>query len=80
MMNPAGHVIEKVGGVDAAARLSERSKNRVYRWGRPRESGGCDGLIPAEIQRRMLINARVAGVDLQPIDFTVGLLPSEDAA
>lgn len=65
----AKHVIEKCGGVKAAARLSKRTLATVHRWRHERERGGTGGLIPADAQVVLMAAAIRGEVDLQPADF-----------
>ena len=69
MLNPAKTVIEICGGVPNAAKLANRSENRVRRWTYERERGGTGGLIPADCQVALLDGARREGINLRPEHF-----------
>lgn len=69
MENPALKVFEKCGGVKNVAEVCERSENRVTRWSYPKERGGTGGLIPAEMQVKLLTASQSRGWDLRPEDF-----------
>ena len=63
----AEHVIGKLGGVNAAARiLGHRNPSTVQGW---KERGS----IPTHRQEEVLLKAREAGVDLTPEDFVIHL-------
>jgi len=68
-LEPARTIIERVGGIEAAAKATGKNYTRVYRWMRPREVGGTDGLIPARYHRDLLDYARKNGRPLTPEDF-----------
>lgn len=69
MCEPAKTIIQICGGYEATARLARRSEGRVRRWEYPRERGGAGGLIPADCQQVLLIEARKVGIDLRPDHF-----------
>ncbi len=62
---PAAKVIRKCGGIAATAELIDRDRSVVNRWLLPRESGGTDGVIPAQHQQTLLDK----NADLKPDDF-----------
>lgn len=68
-MNPAQHVIAKLGGFAAVAKITGVHVSRVHRWTYTRESGGTGGVIPSRHQQPMLDFARESGVNLKPADF-----------
>lgn len=72
-MDPAKTVIEICGGIRAVAEMTGRNETRVRRWGYPRARGGTDGLIPADMQPRLLRAAQARGIDLRPDHFFAGL-------
>lgn len=80
MMDPARTVIEICGGVDAVAAMTGRSKNRVRRWGYPKEQGGTGGLIPSDCQQLIMAAALTNGLPLLPSHFFRLPQTSEDAA
>jgi hypothetical protein len=57
------------GGFAAVAEMTRRSEVRVRRWAYPRDKGGTDGLIPAEVQQVLLRAARERGLPLRPEHF-----------
>lgn len=69
MSNPASHVIQKCGGLDAVAAITGRHKSNVARWTYGKERGGTGGLIPSDAQLTLLRGARERGIDLRPEDF-----------
>lgn len=68
-LDPARTIIERVGGVRAAAEATGKNRTRVYRWMRPKDVGGTDGLIPARYHRDLLDYARKNNLPLTPDDF-----------
>jgi hypothetical protein len=68
-LDPARTVIERIGGVMAAAEATGKNRTRVYRWMRPRAVGGTDGLIPSRYHRDLLDYAKKNGRPLTPDDF-----------
>ena len=63
------HVIHKMGGINAAARLlGHANPSTVQGW---RKSG----FIPPRRHAEVLGKARAAGIDLRPEDFIVHLVP-----
>lgn len=79
MMDPAKTVISICGGAKAVAQMVERDETRVRRWGYAKEKGGSDGLIPADVQVRLLTEARRRGIDLRPEHFFPADLPGDAA-
>lgn len=75
MLEPAKTVIEICGGVDAVAEFTGRDRSRVFRWGYPREKGGSNGFIPAEVADVLLKKAWERG--LRPHHF-FSELPERD--
>lgn len=43
----------------------------VYRWSKPKKKGGCDGLIPARWQSKLLWAAKKHKKKLSPIDLVM---------
>ena len=80
MMEPAKTVIQICGGAKAVAQMIERDETRVRRWGYPKERGGSEGLIPSDIQVRLLAEARRRGIDLRPEHFFPALSVEGSAA
>lgn len=68
-MEPALTIIEICGGVAAVAAMTGRSEARVRRWTYPKDRGGSDGIIPAEVQIALLGCATRRGIDLKPAHF-----------
>lgn len=68
-LDPARTIIERVGGVRAAAEATGKNRTRVYRWMRPKDVGGTDGLIPSRYHRDLLDYARKNNLPLTPDDF-----------
>lgn len=80
LLEPARTIIEKIGGEKAQSisakciRVGEiigLDRSRVYRWMRPRQAGGRDGLVPDKYQRVLLEYARANKIDLSASDFFV---------
>ena len=69
LLEPARTVIERVGGIEAAAQATGCDFSRVYRWMRPREVGGTDGFVPARHQHKLIEYAKKNGKPLTPNDF-----------
>lgn len=67
MMEPAKTIIEICGGVEAVAEMTGRDKSRVHRWAYPKEKGGSNGLIPAEVAVGLL--SKAAHLGLRPEHF-----------
>lgn len=65
----ARRIIDKMGGVAAVARICGRSKGRVYSWTYPKAQHGTGGLIPAECQLLLVIEAQRSGQPLRAEDF-----------
>ena len=74
-MDPAETIIRKCGGGNFARGVNRVSgwtgieKSRVFRWSRPKEKGGCDGVIPAQHHQKILDGARREDIALAPEDF-----------
>lgn len=68
-MEPAQTIITLCGGISAVAEMVGRSEIRVRRWTYPKDRGGTGGLIPSDLQERLLVAARQKGIDLQPWHF-----------
>jgi hypothetical protein len=69
MLEPATTVIRICGGPEAVADMVRRDQSRVRRWTYPKDRGGTGGLIPTEVQPRLLAEARNRGIDLRPDHF-----------
>ena len=77
-MQPAGAVIDALGGCKRTADIVGRSREQVWRWTQPRRRGGTDGLIPSQkIQQRILDWSRENGNPVTPEMF---FLPVDQAA
>jgi hypothetical protein len=68
-LEPAASIIEKLGGLDAAAEAGRVHKSRASRWRMPQSKGGTGGLIPSKRQPLLLAWAREKGKPLQAEDF-----------
>ena len=68
-LDPARTVIDRVGGIAVAAEVTGTHFSRVYRWMRPKEVGGTDGIIPADAQQALMDYAREKSLPLRPDDF-----------
>lgn len=79
MMEPAHTIIQICGGFSAVAEMTARSEVRVRRWTYPRARGGTDGLIPSDVQVRLLTEARKRGIDLRPEHFFPEPAPGDAA-
>lgn len=71
MLNPAAKIIELCGGYKVVAEMVGRDHTRVLRWTYPKDRGGTGGVIPSDIQQKLLDAARRRGVDLRPEHFFV---------
>lgn len=81
MMEPAKTIIEMCGGVTAVAGMVGRDGSRVRRWAYPKSKGGSDGLIPSDVQVRLLAEANRRGIGLRPEHFFItGTMPTQGAA
>ena len=69
LLDPARTVIERVGGISAAAEATGCDFSSVYRWMRSREDGGTGGIIPAPHQLRLLEYSKAKNGALKPDDF-----------
>lgn len=68
-MDPAYSIIAKLGGADAVAVATGKSRTRVYRWTYPVERGGTGGVIPTKSARRLLKHARTNRIALTEAEF-----------
>ncbi len=62
---PAAKIIRKCGGIAATAKLIDRDRSVVNRWLLPKNSGGTDGIVPAQHQQTLLEKTP----NLKPEDF-----------
>ncbi|MFV1504987.1 hypothetical protein VWY03_05005 [Phaeobacter sp. JH20_09] len=69
MMNPAETVIKICGGYGAVASMAGRHEVNVRRWTYAKEKGGTGGLIPSDVQQKLLAEARKLGIELRPEHF-----------
>jgi hypothetical protein len=69
MMEPANTIIAICGGFQAVAEMTGRSEVRVRRWTYSKEKGGTDGLIPSDMAKLLLSEARARGIALTPEHF-----------
>lgn len=76
-LEPAHSVIRKFSGPDGklstgiklVSEITGADPTRVYRWMRPREKGGTDGIIPSKAQMRLFEHAKKENIALSPSDF-----------
>lgn len=76
-MEPAHRVISKFGPGDGklssairvVSEITGADPTRVYRWMRPREKGGTDGIIPSRAQMKLFEHAQRERIPLSPSDF-----------
>lgn len=76
-MEPALTIIELCGGFKAVAEMTGRDESRVRRWTYSKERGGTDGLIPSDMAKIIMREARRRKLPLQPAHF---FPPSEHPA
>jgi hypothetical protein len=69
MMEPANTIIAICGGFQAVADMVGRSEVRVRRWTYSKKKGGTDGLIPSDMAKLLLLEARMRGIPLTPEHF-----------
>jgi hypothetical protein len=51
------------------AEICERTTDAVRKWDRAKSKGGTGGLVPAEFQARILVEARANGLALEAEDL-----------
>lgn len=68
-LEPAKSVIEKVGGVEVAAKVTGKHISRIYRWMYPAARGGTGGVVPHSDAMKLLDHARSNSIELSPDDF-----------
>lgn len=66
---PASSIIERLGGVEAVAKITGKHVSRIYRWTYPREKGGTGGLIPQKEIPALITYARRQNIPLEYADF-----------
>lgn len=66
---PARSVIAKIGGVEAAAKITGKHVSRIYRWAYSREKGGTGGVVPHDDATKLLAYAKANSIDLDAADF-----------
>ncbi len=69
MLDPAAHVIRKLGGPDTVADMVGIHVSNVHRWTYPHARGGTDGRIPTRHHRKLIAAAAARGIALTPDDF-----------
>lgn len=62
-------IIKLCGGVAAVSEMTGRDATRVRRWTYPKERGGSDGLIPADMQQVLMARAQERKIPLSPNHF-----------
>lgn len=68
-MNPAGRIIERLGGEAQVAFITGTAYTAPYRWQAARAKGGTGGLIPQRHHRRLIDYARARGIPLSAEEF-----------
>jgi len=68
-LEPARTVVEKLGGIDEAAKAAKVDRTRVFRWMKPKIKGGTGGTIPSWHHQTLLDWARANNRPLKPEDF-----------
>lgn len=76
-LEPAHSVIRKFSGpsgklsngIKLVSEITGADPTRVYRWMRPREKGGTDGIIPSKAQVKLFEHAQRERIPLSPSDF-----------
>lgn len=68
-MEPAGSIIDRLGGVTRVAEFVGVHRTRVSNWKRPREAGGTGGMIPQKYHLDLLAYAEREGISLSAGDF-----------
>ena len=76
-LEPAHRVICKFGPGDGklssairvVSEITGADPTRVYRWMRPREKGGTDGIIPSKAQMKLFEHAQAQSIPLSASDF-----------
>lgn len=68
-LDPARSIIARLGGVDAVAQITKKSRTRVFRWMYPADRGGTGGLIPQREIPKLLDEAKDRKIKLTPADF-----------
>jgi len=71
-MSIAQSVIKKCGGAARVAKITGRTEATVYRWTYDKEKGGTGGLIPSDMQVKLMDAAREGLIDLCADDFFEG--------
>jgi hypothetical protein len=79
-MDPAKTVIEKIGGAEAAARITGKHISRVYRWMYSPARGGTGGVVPHAAAVKLLDHARESNIPLAAEDFIQATVKAESAA
>lgn len=74
-MEPAQTIIKLCGGPKEVAAMTGRDVTRVHRWTYPKDKGGTGGLIPTDVQERLLEEAHKRGVGLTPSHFFPNFKP-----
>jgi hypothetical protein len=65
----AKRVVAKCGGARRVSEITGRAIVTVHKWSLPRERGGTGGLIPTDMQVKLMDAALRGEVDLTPADF-----------
>lgn len=68
-LDPARRIITRLGGVDAVARVTGKSRSRVFRWMYPIDRGGTGGLIPQRTIPILVKHAKRKRIKLTAGDF-----------
>ena len=68
-MDPAAHIIRKLGGEAAVAGITGLALTAPYRWQYEKSRGGTGGLIPQAHHRALLDYAHAHGIALSAEEF-----------
>lgn len=68
-MEPASSIIRTLGGADSVAEICGVHRTRVYKWCKPKDDAGTDGLIPHWHIRKILDHAESEGLPIEAADF-----------
>lgn len=77
-MSPAQYVFFKFGGVRATARALGLDPSGVCRWTKLRSVGGRGGDVPNSAQKKILILAKAASLDITPEDLIFGRIMKKE--
>jgi len=69
VMDPATHIIRKLGGEAKVAGITGMALSAPYRWQHEKSRGGTGGLIPQAHHRILLDYAHAHGIALSAEEF-----------